>query len=78
MRILKQSQSALFCIDSHVTILPVTTHAIDVRNQTSQVSVTVSCPLRDCSGQVVHRPHNVKSADAHQLKAFQSDLRANF
>ena len=62
--ILKQSQSAWFGSDSHMTTLPEITRVVKVRNETSSASVTGSRPLCDCSCQLVYTPQNIRSADA--------------
>ena len=74
----RQSQSAPVCSVSHTTILPVTTRAVNVRNQTSQESITSSRPLCDSSCYVAHKPQNIKSAQPRQTKTFQDYVRANF
>ena len=72
--VMKQPEPAVFCSVFHMTTLSLLTRVMHVRNQTSQASVTSSRPLRDCSCQFVHRPQNVRSADARQIKAFESTL----
>ena len=74
----KSSQSALLCSVSHVTILFVTTRAMDIWDQASQASVISSGPFRDSSCKFVHRPKNVWPTDASQVQTFQDDLWANF
>ena len=63
---------------THMTILPVITHVVNVRNQASQASVTRSCPFCECTCHFEYRPQNVGSTNAYQLESFQDNLKANF
>ena len=75
--ILEQSQSAMLCSISHMTILPEITRAVNIRNQTSQASVTSSFHFCNCLFQFAYQPQNVGSTNACQLQTFQDDLRAD-
>ena len=54
--VLKQSQSALFCSVTHITILPVFTCVMNVRYQSIQAFVTGFGPFGDRSCKFVHWP----------------------
>ena len=54
--VLKQSQPALFCSITHITILFIFTCVMDVRYQTIQSFVTSFGPFRDRSCKFVHWP----------------------
>ena len=70
VRVLKQSQSALLCSGSHMTLLPVFTRVLKIWNQTSQAFVTSSDPLGDCSCTFVCWTQNVWSSNACKRQAF--------
>ena len=55
---------------SHMAILSMIICVMNVCYQTSQASVTGSCPFCDCSCKFVHRPKNVKSTNSCQTQAF--------
>ena len=77
--VLKESQSALFSSITHTTILLlVFTCMMNVGDQTSQASVTSSCPLRDRSCKFLHWPQNIRSSNTCQVQAFQNNMRAYF
>ena len=77
-RVLKQSQPALLCSVSRMTILPVFTRVTNVRDQTCQTFVACSGKIGDSTCKFLHGPHNVWSTNACQLQAFEDNLRANF
>ena len=56
VRVLKQSQSALFCSVSHMTILFVFTSVLDVRYQSVQAFVTSFGPFCYGSCKLIHWP----------------------
>ena len=56
IRVLKQFWSALLCCVSHLTMLPVFTCVMHVRDQTRQTFVTRFCPFRHRTSKFVHRP----------------------
>ena len=75
--VLKQSLSALFISVSHMTKLPEITRVVNVRNQTSQASVTSSSPLRDCSCWFTN--HRISGLPMRaKPKACQKDAKTNY
>ena len=74
IRVLKESKSALLCCVSHITILPVFTCMMNVRDQTRQAFVTRICPFCDRTSKFVHRPHNIMSPNTSQIQTFQNNL----
>ena len=56
VRVLKQSQSALFSSITHITILCVFTGMMNVSNQSIQALVTGLGPFWDGSSKFVHGP----------------------
>ena len=58
--VLTQSQPALFCSITHVTILFVFTCMMNIRYQAIQALVTGSGPFRNRSCKFVHWPQNIK------------------
>ena len=78
IRVLKQSQSALFRSITHMTILSVFTCVMNVWNQTSLSFVASSCPSGDWSCQFVHGPQDVRSSNSCQVSAFQTICEHTF
>ena len=74
--VLKQSQSALLCSISHMTILFVFTCMMNIWNQSIQAFVTGLGPFCDWSCKFVHWPENIRSSNTCQVQAFQDNLRA--
>ena len=69
-RVLNQSQPALLCSVSHMTILFEFTRVVHVRYQSIQAFVTCFCLFRYRTSKFVHRPQNVWSTHACQIQAF--------
>ena len=77
-RVLKQSQPALLCCISRMTILFELIYVMNVRDQTCQTFVACSGPFGDSMCKFVHGPYNVWSTNACQLQTFEDNLRPNF
>ena len=78
VRVLKQSQPALFCSITHITILLKFTCMMSIWNQSIQAFVTSSGPFRNRSCKFVHWPENIKSSITCQVQAFQNNFRGYF
>ena len=76
--VLKQTQSTVLSIVTHMTTLSIISCVMNVRNQTSQAFVACCCPFCDCSSKFVYGPWNVKSSNSCQVQACQDNSRANF
>ena len=74
IRVLTQSQPALFLSITHLTILCVFTCVMNVGNQEIQAFVTGSGPFRNRSCTIVHWPQNIRSSNTCQVQAFQKKL----
>ena len=72
IKILKQSKSALLCCVSHITILPVFTCMMNVKDQTRQAFVTRFCLFCDRTSKFVHRHQNIKSPNTSRIQTFQN------
>ena len=65
--VLKQSQPALFCSITHITILFVFTCVMNVRYQSIQAFVTGFGPFCNRSCKFVHWPQNIRSSNSCQV-----------
>ena len=63
-------QSTMLSRVTHTAILSVFIYVMNVGNQTSEASVTSSCPFCDRSCNFVDRPENVKSSNSCQIQTF--------
>ena len=64
VRVLEQSQSALFSSISHMTILFVFTRVMNIWNQSIQAFVTSLGPFCDGSCKLIYWPQNIKSSNS--------------
>ena len=78
IRVLEQSQSALFSSIPHMTTLFEFTRVMNVRDETCQAFVPSSGPLGDGTYKFVHGQSNVWSANARQIRTFKNNLEAHF
>ena len=76
--VLKQTQSAMLCRVSHMTILTMVIWVMNVWNQPCESFITCLSPFCDWSCQFVHGPQDVRSSNSCQIQAFQDNLWANF
>ena len=67
VRVLEQSQPALLCSVSHMTIVFKFTCVMSVRDQTRHTFVTSFCPCRYRTSKFVYRPLYVRSTSACQI-----------
>ena len=74
-RVLKQSQSALLCSISHMTMLFKFTRMVNPRSQNEPSVCNKLGPIGDCSCKFVR---NDLSTNACQMQTFQDKFRANF
>ena len=69
----------LLCCVSHITILPVITCMMNVRDQTRQAFVTRFCPFCcDRTSKIVHRPQNISSPIRAKYRHFRTICEHTF